>query len=76
MHKANNRLISLPLREVYRMENKYLELKKIVNDLQSDIEKVVGKNNKSAGIRVRKAMLDIKDLAQQIRKDILDSKKI
>jgi hypothetical protein len=58
------------------MENKYLELKRIVNDLQSDVEKVVGKNNKSAGIRVRKAMLDIKDLAQQIRKDILDSKKI
>jgi len=58
------------------MENKYLELKKIVNELQSDIDKVVEKNNKSAGIRVRKAMLDIKDLAQQIRKDILDSKKI
>jgi hypothetical protein len=58
------------------MENKYLELKKIVDDLQSDVDKFSNKSNKSAGIRVRKAMLDIKDLAQQIRKDVLEAKKI
>ena len=58
------------------MENKYLKLKTIIDDLAVDIDKCAKKNNKSAGIRVRKAMLEVKELAQEIRKQVLDSKKI
>lgn len=58
------------------MEQKYKALKQLVDDLSIDVEKCTKNNNKSAGVRIRKAMLDIKQLAADIRKDILDSKKI
>lgn len=57
------------------MEAKYQQLKSIIENISVDVEKL-SKNNKSAGIRVRKAMLDIKNLASDIRKDILESKKV
>ena len=56
------------------MEAKYQQLKSLVDNLSVDVEKLM-KQNKSAGIRIRKAMLDVKNLAQDIRKDILESKK-
>jgi outer membrane murein-binding lipoprotein Lpp len=56
------------------MEAKYQQLKSLVDNLSVDVEKL-SKNNKSAGIRIRKAMLDVKNLAQDIRKDILEAKK-
>lgn len=57
------------------MEEKYQQLKSIIENISVDVEKL-SRNNKSAGIRVRKAMLDIKNLASDIRKDILDAKKV
>jgi hypothetical protein len=58
------------------MEEKYQTLKKIVDDIALDVEKFSQKNNRSAGQRVRKALMDVKIIASEIRKEILDSRKI
>ena len=44
-----------------------------INDSQSDVSKFVGGNN-SAGTRVRKAMQNVKTLAQQVRIEVQDQK--
>ncbi len=49
----------------------YQRLRKLVEEIGDDIEKAQG-GNKAAGTRVRKIMQDIKNLAQDIRKKILD----
>jgi len=50
------------------------ELATIVNDATADAEKFYGKGNKAAGTRVRKAMQEIKRLAQEIRVDVQSKK--
>jgi len=42
-------------------------------EIESDVEKFYAGNN-AAGGRVRKAMQDLKNLAQDLRKDVLDIK--
>ena len=49
------------------------ELQDAVNDCQTDITKFVEGNN-SAGTRVRKAMQEIKKLAQFVRVEVQDQK--
>ena len=49
------------------------ELQNAINDCQADISKFVEGNN-SAGTRVRKAMQVIKQLAQDIRKEVQEQK--
>jgi hypothetical protein len=49
----------------------YEELKRMVDEIADDVYKAVG-GNKAAGTRVRKAMQDIKNAAQEVRKKILD----
>lgn len=49
----------------------YLKLKQLVEEVADDIFKAVG-GNKAAGTRVRKAMQDIKNTAQAVRKKVLD----
>jgi hypothetical protein len=49
----------------------YLKLKQLVDEVADDIYKAVG-GNKAAGTRVRKAMQDIKNTAQDVRKKVLD----
>ena len=44
-----------------------------INDCQSDVTKFVEGNN-SAGTRVRKAMQNVKTLAQQVRVEVQDQK--
>ena len=56
------------------MNDKYQELKRIVADLEEDVNKFNDKNNKSAGLRVRKSLQEVKLIAQDIRKFILDKK--
>lgn len=58
------------------MEKKYLKIKSIIDDLSVDMEKFLCKKNKSAGIRIRKGLQEVKDLATGIRKEILDAKKL
>ena len=56
-----------------KLDNLYDELQNIINDSQSDVTKFVEGNN-SAGTRVRKAMQNIKNLAQQVRVEIQNQK--
>ena len=49
----------------------YQTLKRLVDEVAEDVYKAVG-GNKAAGTRVRKAMQDIKNTAQEVRKKVLD----
>ena len=49
------------------------DLQDIVNDCQTDVTKFVEGNN-SAGTRVRKAMQEIKKIAQFVRVEVQDQK--
>jgi hypothetical protein len=49
------------------------ELQDSVNDCQADVSKFIEGNN-SAGTRVRKAMQEIKKLAQFVRVEVQDQK--
>lgn len=51
------------------------QLKNMVLELEHDTKKFYEKSNKSAGIRVRKGMQDIKSLAQALRVDISSKNK-
>ncbi|MDX2246928.1 MAG: histone H1 [Bacteroidia bacterium] len=53
---------------------KYAKLKSLVISIEDDFSKFYDKGNKAAGTRARKAMQDIKVLAQEIRKEIQDMK--
>ncbi|GAB4418846.1 MAG: histone H1 [Bacteroidia bacterium] len=54
--------------------DKYARLKDLVLGIEDDFAKFYAKNNKAAGTRARKAMQEIKTLAQDIRKEIQDKK--
>ncbi len=49
----------------------YTRLKELVEAAEEDVAKAAG-GNKAAGTRVRKAMQDVKDAAQTLRKRILE----
>jgi len=49
----------------------YEHLKKLVAEVEDDVKRAVG-GNKAAGVRVRSAMQDIKNAAQDVREKILD----
>jgi hypothetical protein len=53
---------------------KYLEIKELVTQLEADVEKFYKKGNKSAGTRIRKAMQDIKNKAQELRVHVQETK--
>lgn len=48
----------------------FLALKRLVAEVEEDVYKAAG-GNKAAGTRVRKAMQDIKNAAQLVRKKVL-----
>lgn len=54
--------------------NRYEELKALVQSLEEDFKKFYEAGNKAAGTRVRKGMLDLKNLAQDIRVDVQETK--
>lgn len=49
---------------------KYEALKEVVLGLEQDFSEFFGKGNKAAGRRIRKAMQELKNSAQDIRVDI------
>ena len=53
------------------MSQNYERLLQVVNDARVDLEKAEA-GNKAATSRVRKAMQDIKNIAQDIRKEMLE----
>jgi hypothetical protein len=46
------------------------KLKEIVDELEGDFVAFFEKGNKAAGTRIRKAMQDLKNMAQDIRVDV------
>ncbi len=49
---------------------RYHELQSLLTSFEADFEKFYVKNNKSAGVRIRKAMNDLKKKAQEIRLEV------
>ena len=56
------------------MNNNFSKLKDLVMSLEGDFEKFYDKGNAAAGTRVRKGMQDLKNMAQDIRKEVQDKK--
>ena len=56
------------------MSKHFEELKSILEETEADVEKFYEKGNKAAGTRVRKAMQEVKRVAQDLRVDIQDKK--
>ena len=52
----------------------YDDLKSFVDSLEDDFVKFYDKGNKAAGTRVRKAMQELKAMAQKVRTDVQDRK--
>lgn len=53
---------------------KYTEIKDLVMSLESDFEKFYEKKNLAAGTRVRKGMQELKNLAQETRLEVQETK--
>ena len=51
----------------------YERLKKLVEEVHEDVQKAAG-GNKAAGTRVRKSMQEIKEAAQDLRKQVLEDR--
>lgn len=54
--------------------SKFEELRDFVTRLESDFGKFYDDGNKAAGTRVRKAMQELKSMAQNIRVDVQEKK--
>lgn len=54
--------------------NRFQELVDLVQTFQKDFEKFYVKGNKSAGVRVRKHMAELKRKAQEIRNEVQEMK--
>jgi hypothetical protein len=56
------------------MKNPFEELKNMVMDMEDDFSKFYDKEVQAAGTRVRKGMQELKNRAQDIRKEVQDIK--
>ena len=54
---------------------KFKELEAVVASMKEDITKFYEKGNSTAGVRVRKSLQTVKELSQEIRKEISEQKK-
>ena len=54
--------------------NRYEELEALLVSLKEDFDKFYDKGNKAAGTRVRKGMLELRNKAQDIRKEVQEIK--
>jgi hypothetical protein len=50
------------------------ELKAIIQEAEKDAEAFYNKNNKAAGTRLRKAMMEAKNKAHEIRQEVSEKK--
>lgn len=53
---------------------KFQQVKEVVAAIEADAEKFYNAGNSAAGTRVRKAMQDLKVLAQEIRAEVTEKK--
>ncbi|MEN9839072.1 MAG: hypothetical protein RL177_551 [Bacteroidota bacterium] len=54
--------------------SRFSEIKALVDQLDGDLDKFYNKDNKTAGTRARKALQDLKKIAQEVRLDIQNRK--
>lgn len=55
------------------MQQTYQQLRELIDSCQEDVERAAA-GNKAAGTRVRKAMQEVKNLAQAVRVEVLDNR--
>lgn len=53
---------------------KFSKVKEVIASVEADVEKFYNAGNAAAGTRVRKAMQDLKGLAQEIRSEVTEKK--
>ena len=53
---------------------KFQKIKDVIASVEADVEKFYNAGNAAAGTRVRKAMQDLKVMAQEIRSEVTDKK--
>lgn len=54
--------------------SRYEDLKAVVDGLEEDFDKFYNNGNKAAGTRVRKGMQELKNFAQDVRKEVTEIK--
>lgn len=54
--------------------DRYQQLVELVRSFEKDFEKFYEKNNKTAGIRVRKNMQELRQFAQDVRAEVQEIK--
>ena len=54
--------------------SRYEELQALLTEAQADFDKFYNESNKAAGTRVRKTMLELKKLADVVRKEVQEIK--
>jgi len=57
------------------MQEKFNQLKKIILQAEEDMIKFKLKGNKTAGTRLRKSLQDVKEIATDLRREILVSRR-
>jgi hypothetical protein len=55
--------------------DRFNQLKSLVESFEKDFEKFYVKENKAAGVRVRKHMQELRSLAQDIRSEVQSKKR-
>ncbi|GAB2693747.1 hypothetical protein GCM10027037_16520 [Mucilaginibacter koreensis] len=53
---------------------KFSKVKELIASLEGDADKFYAKGNSAAGTRLRKGMQDLKNLAQEIRTEVQETK--
>lgn len=53
---------------------KFAKIKEAIASIEKDVEKFYTAGNAAAGTRVRKAMQDLKTLAQEVRTEVTEKK--
>jgi hypothetical protein len=54
---------------------KFKQLESVIAEMKDDVTKCYEKGNNAAGVRVRKALQTVKELSQEIRKEVSEQKK-
>lgn len=58
------------------LTQKLAQLKAILALAEEDLQKFTDKGNKTAGTRLRKSLQEIRELAGDMRKEVLESRKV
>ena len=53
---------------------KFTKIKELISSIEKDADLFYNKTNKAAGTRLRKAMQDLKGLAQEVRAEVTEKK--